>query len=312
MDSNSPAFWADGRLHVFNSLHHPFLSDGRTVARLVDPVGVSFQGGVAGPRWMEAVIQDGGRHALRVLPPRADAACATAYQDGAPDRRRAIAGRRLSLGRPGDHPRRSPQLAEVRHRRTSTSSAVRATSAPSSIQDRDFVYFFFSAYPPRAARPGDRRRPHGVGAIATAPPAAAVQVACRELDGPRAGRAGATPIYGVRRLVARRPTPTPSGGRRCTGTPSSTSYVILMTRTRDSAWCTEGIYVAYADRLEDPCGWSAPQRLIEGGAWYPQVMGLERGRGTDSLAGEYARFFMGGRSDFFIRFALPAAAPAKN
>ena len=88
-------------------------------------------------------------------------------------------------------------------------------------------------------------------------------------------------------------------------------YVMLMTRTRDSAWSTEGIYVSYAERLDDPFAWTPPQRLIEGGAWYPQVIGLERGRGTDSYAGEYARFFMGGRSDSYIRFA-PPATPAKN
>ena len=57
VDSNSPAFWADGNLHVFNSLYHPYLSEGRNVARLAVPVGVVFRGGVSGPRWMEAVIQ---------------------------------------------------------------------------------------------------------------------------------------------------------------------------------------------------------------------------------------------------------------
>ena len=85
-------------------------------------------------------------------------------------------------------------------------------------------------------------------------------------------------------------------------------YVMLMTRTRDSAWTTEGIYIAYSDRLDDPSAWSVPQRLVEGGAWYPQVIGLERGRGTDALAGQYARFFMGGRSDFLIHFDLPATS----
>lgn len=57
VDSNSPAFWADGTLHVFNSLSHPYLSEGRNVALLMDPVGVLFRGGVSGPRWMESVIQ---------------------------------------------------------------------------------------------------------------------------------------------------------------------------------------------------------------------------------------------------------------
>jgi hypothetical protein len=42
--------------------------------------------------------------------------------------------------------------------------------------------------------------------------------------------------------------------------------------------------------------------LMHGGDWYPQVMGLESGRGTDKEAGDVARFFSGGRSSRLIRF----------
>jgi hypothetical protein len=87
-------------------------------------------------------------------------------------------------------------------------------------------------------------------------------------------------------------------------------YVILMTRAGDASWTTSGIYVSYAERLNDPTSWSTPRLLVEGGAWYPQVMGIERGTGTDSHAGQYPRFFMGGRSDFFLRFTRPAANPS--
>ena len=64
VDSNSPAFWEEGQLHVFNSLHHPFISQGRSVWRLDDPVGVIFRGGVTGPRWMESVIADHHRNCV--------------------------------------------------------------------------------------------------------------------------------------------------------------------------------------------------------------------------------------------------------
>jgi hypothetical protein len=67
-------------------------------------------------------------------------------------------------------------------------------------------------------------------------------------------------------------------------------YVMLLNRAQDSAWTQEGIYVAFTPHLGDPGTWSIPQRLISGGAWYPQVIGLDSGTGTDREAGERARF----------------------
>jgi hypothetical protein len=68
-------------------------------------------------------------------------------------------------------------------------------------------------------------------------------------------------------------------------------------------WRQEGIYVAFSKSLSDPTAWSTPQRLLGGGEWYPQVIGIEPGTGTDRIAGERARFFMGGRSQYFIQFS---------
>jgi hypothetical protein len=79
-------------------------------------------------------------------------------------------------------------------------------------------------------------------------------------------------------------------------------YVMLLNRARNADWEQEGIYVAYAPTLDDPRAWSAPQRLLTGGAWYPQVIGLEPGVGTDKIAGERARLFISGRSNFIIDF----------
>jgi hypothetical protein len=41
---------------------------------------------------------------------------------------------------------------------------------------------------------------------------------------------------------------------------------------------------------------------MDGGQWYPQVIGMEQGAGTDKFAGQEARFFMSGRSTYTIRF----------
>ena len=80
-------------------------------------------------------------------------------------------------------------------------------------------------------------------------------------------------------------------------------YVMLLNRARDENYSQEGIYVSFAPELTDPRLWSAPQKLLSGGRWYPQVIGLERQAGTDKLANGPARLFLGGRSDYVINFS---------
>jgi hypothetical protein len=79
-------------------------------------------------------------------------------------------------------------------------------------------------------------------------------------------------------------------------------YVMLVNRARDETFNTDGIYVAFARQLADPSAWSMPQRVVSGGGWYAQVVGLEAD-GTDRRAGQRARFFQTGRSDFYIEFS---------
>ena len=79
-------------------------------------------------------------------------------------------------------------------------------------------------------------------------------------------------------------------------------YVMLLNRAKNESFNSEGIYVSYADALDDPRGWSAPRKLLSGGEWYPQVAGLEPGSGTDKQAGQRARLFMTGRSSHYIDF----------
>lgn len=79
-------------------------------------------------------------------------------------------------------------------------------------------------------------------------------------------------------------------------------YVMLLNHARDAEWGQEGIYVSFAPRLDDPRLWSAPVKILDGGSWYPQVIGIEAAVGTDKLSGEWARFFMSGTSRHLIRF----------
>lgn len=79
-------------------------------------------------------------------------------------------------------------------------------------------------------------------------------------------------------------------------------YVMFLNRAKDTNWTQEGIYVSFNHRLDDPDGWSPPVKVLSGGRWYPQVIGIEPGSGTDKVAGRWARFFMSGVSEHLVQF----------
>jgi hypothetical protein len=88
-------------------------------------------------------------------------------------------------------------------------------------------------------------------------------------------------------------------------------FVMLLNRSCCSdGWPQEGIYASYNSDISNPQGWSTPKKFLEGahepnyiGGWYPQVLGLnDAALETDKVAGQVARFYLGGRSDWEIVF----------
>jgi hypothetical protein len=79
-------------------------------------------------------------------------------------------------------------------------------------------------------------------------------------------------------------------------------YVMLLNRAKNTRYDQEGIYISFAPRLDDPRLWSPPVKILHGGSWYPQVISEDDGVGTDKVAGEWARFFMAGTSQYLIHF----------
>jgi len=89
------------------------------------------------------------------------------------------------------------------------------------------------------------------------------------------------------------------------------TYVILLNRTMDSNWKQEGIYVTYNPDLSDPTDWTPPAKILDRAdllsrlrrhsAWYPQVIGVEKGE-TDKRAGRLARLYVMGESYWEIEF----------
>jgi hypothetical protein len=80
-------------------------------------------------------------------------------------------------------------------------------------------------------------------------------------------------------------------------------YVMFLNRADSNDWDQEGVYVSYNPTLDDPRAWGTPAQVFSGGRWYPQVIGLDGlAGGTDKEAGEVARFYMSGVSDYLVRF----------
>lgn len=87
-------------------------------------------------------------------------------------------------------------------------------------------------------------------------------------------------------------------------------FVMLLNRAQgEPGWAQEGIYVSFCADPEDPTSWTTPAKLLGSedipswSTFYPQVLGLEPG-GTDTEAGEVARFFLHGTSIYQIEFFL--------
>ena len=76
-------------------------------------------------------------------------------------------------------------------------------------------------------------------------------------------------------------------------------------------WSQNGIYVSFAMDPSQPDTWKKPTKVLDQedipswSTFYPQVMGLEAG-GTDTLAGQRARFYLNGLSRWEIEFVAPA------
>ncbi len=83
------------------------------------------------------------------------------------------------------------------------------------------------------------------------------------------------------------------------------AYVILLNRASGfPGWTQEGIYASFSKDISNPHAWSAPVKILAGGAWYPQVLGLNAGE-TDKSAGQVSRLDVCGTSEWELVFTEP-------
>lgn len=316
VDSNSPAIWdrVFGRntLFVMTSAYgRPRMASGRNFAQLGQPAEAVMEPWPGGAIWMEAILKDvdgiwyGYYHnenpaimcrGIDKVLPRIGAA-----------RSRDRGATWEPLGVVLEAPPRTYDCSTTNHYFV---GGVGDFSVQVGVFTQD-IYFFYSLYLRDTAA-------QGVGVA---------RLAWADRDDPR----GKITVWRAGAWVPAQSFPTPTGTRFAYPAavpifPTSESwhdgdpdvdafwgpsvhwntylnqYVMLLNRARNANYDQAGIYISYTPSLTDPGRWSRPVKILNGGKWYPQVLGLEDGSGTDKTAGEWARFFMLGSSRHFIRF----------
>ncbi len=334
-DSNSPAIWelVDGewRLSLFNSVAgHARLSEGRSVQRLTSQGPITFSSAAPyGGFWFESVIRDADAWYGFYHNEREGIVCAGTGK----------VWPRIGAARSDDFGRTwidlGPVLetpADTTRCQTNNHYFVGGVGDFSAVldPDRNFVYFYYSQYVEETGRVGvsvarmawaDRDVPAGRADVWTdgiwQPPTLVESAPRLEAtdDGdepapvpePEAPPEWRFPLASPIMVAGDRWDNGNSGvnvfwGPSIHWNTAIDSYVMLLNQAVSNDWKQGGVYVSFNPRIDDPAGWTAPQRLFQGGLWYPQVIGLAEGQGTDTIAGPVARFFMSGRSDYTIVF----------
>jgi len=308
-DSNSPAHWSGDMLYVFNSWNHPSRSTGRDQFSFGAPLSIRFEPPDAsvGNRWIEATWpdHDGTLYGWYHNEPKGlcpGSETRTKYGLTAP---------RIGAVRSRDNGATWEDLGFVLtapdgsldcHSLNGYFAGGHGDFSVALDAAREWLYIFFGNYSGDVSGQGvavarmkwaDRRAPAGKvwkrhGNAWTEPGAA--------------GRV--TPVFPARTAWQMRDTDAFWGPSVHWNTYLK-RYVMLMNRSCCAPeWPQEGIYISYGADLADPAAWSPPERLLAGGEWYPQVIGLDAGRQeTDKRAGQFARFYMRGKSVHEIVFA---------
>ncbi len=300
VDSNSPAFWRDGRLHLLNSTggEDPVLTSGRNQFRLSGAGSSRLARQQTWPAWIEAVWVDptgvifawyhqehewvcGGD----ARPAQPHIGAAMSYDGG---KTFFDAGVILS----------SPFPINCSSQNGYFSGGHGDFSV---IPDREngYFYFLFTNY----AGP---REEQGVAIARMAwgqrfHPAGAVWKYHRGGWSQPGVRGRVTPVFPATETWQAAGTDSFWGPSVHWNTHLQ-SYVMLMNRSCCApGFPQEGIYIAFNPDLSRVHGWTKPEKILDDSGWYPQILGMGRGE-TDSVAGARARLYIYGVSTREIRF----------
>lgn len=308
-DSNSPAHWDGGIFYLFNSMGKPKRSHGPDLFHLGSPIDCPYNNKANGGRWIECTwkADDGTLYGWYHHEPAGLCPGTT------------LTAPRIGAVRSKDNGATFEDLGIVMEARPGTlrcdakNGFFAGGHGDFSIMldaKQEYVYFFFGNYAGQVSEQG----------------VAVARMRWADRDAPvgrvwkwhagqwnEKGLGGrVTPIFPARIDWARADADSLWGPSIHWNTHLD-QYVILLNRTKDKpGWPQEGIYISFNPDVSNPSGWSEPKKIHDKGAWYPQVIGLDKSEHqTDKLAGRVARFFMKGESRWEIVFLKPGEKPEK-
>lgn len=297
IDSNSPVLWRNGRLQIYTSSGTPLVSFADSISGPFETVPVGLDAAAPLPMWIESVWQDddgtvfGWYHHERVgVCPGSTLTTpmigAVVSHDGGLNFRDL--GIVIGSGEPVNCTAQNGYFANGHGDFTVVLD-----------RERGYFYFFFGAY---AGAPGEQ----GVATARMAfhdrfyPVGAVHKYYQGEWNEPGLG-GKVTPIFPAA-IGWDQPDTDSFWGPSVHWNTHAQVWVMMLNRSCCSpGWPQEGIYISFSRDLSDPSQWIAPLKLINGGEWYPQVIGSGPGE-TDSEAGQAVRLFVRGFSDLELVF----------
>jgi hypothetical protein len=304
VDSNSPAYWLEGALHLFNSTWVGLMrSDGADLSQLGIPVNVPMSRVHPWPAWIESVWVDpngtvfawyhqehqGVCPGARLAVPHIGAAIS---HDGGKSFHDL--GAVISSGDPRDCQSQNGYFA-----------GGQGDFSVIPDRNREFFYFLFTNYDGPAASQGVAiarmpfaNRYNPLGAVWKYHAGAWTEPGVH-------GRV--TPIFPAR-VRWQRPDTDSFWGPSVHWNTYLDSYVMLLSHSCCSpGFPQEGIYASFAGDLSDPSSWTRPRKILQDPDWYPQILGTATGA-TDTLAGRNPRLYIAGHSRWEIVFEKSASA----
>lgn len=326
VDSNSPAVWdlVGGQRRIFVMTSHsgvPSIAQGTSVDRLSTPTPITITPHPGYGVWMEAVVSDDVNTWYGF------------YHNEWPALRCNRDDRfvpRIGMAKSTDAGRTWQDLGIILQARRTTSACASENKfviggvGDLSVMldaDKNFLYIFYSQYPEAPSSQGvavarmlwaERDRPWGdleIWRDGVWDPDTGRRVVGDALPGQSRGRFEwiypfATPLVAPQFAWHDADNKVDAfWGPSVHWNSAIDQYVMLLNRAKDESYTQDGIYVSFAPRLDDPRLWTAPQKILNGGRWYPQVIGSAAVLGTDKLAATSPRLFIGGKSEWVINFS---------